>query len=95
MATKRAVLAAIGCLLAVAFSHPSEARVVRFVVEQTRSFAGGMSFGDVGPYQRLDGTAYMLSLAISNVEGVLSAEAVGLANRVRVELTLTEGKEPL
>jgi hypothetical protein len=37
----------------------AEARVVRFVVEQTRSFAGGMSFGDVGPYDRLDGTAYM------------------------------------
>ncbi len=37
----------------------AEARVVRFVVEQTRQFAGGMSFGDVGPYERLDGTAYM------------------------------------
>src|SRR5690348_7463198 len=59
MATKRAVFAAIGCLLAIAFARPGEARVVRFVVEQTRSFAGGMSFGDVGPYQRLDGTAYM------------------------------------
>jgi Alpha/beta hydrolase domain len=59
MATKRAVFAAIGCLLAIAFARPGEARVVRFVVEQTRSFAGGMSFGDIGPYQRLDGTAYM------------------------------------
>ena len=56
---KRAVLAAIGCLLTVAFAHPGKARVVRFVVEQTRSFAGGTSFGDVGTYQRLDGTAYM------------------------------------
>jgi hypothetical protein len=34
------------------------ARVMRFVVTQTRSFAGGMSFGNVGQYQRLDGTAY-------------------------------------
>jgi Alpha/beta hydrolase domain len=59
MATKQAVLAAIGWLLAVAFNHSCEARVVRFVIEQTRSFAGDTSFGDVGPYQRLDGTAYM------------------------------------
>ncbi len=36
-----------------------ESGVVRFVVEQRRSFAAGMSFGDVGPYERLDGTAYM------------------------------------
>src|ERR1700738_28583 len=56
---KRAVLAAIGCLLTVTFAHPCEARVVRFIVEQTRSFAGGTSFGDVGAYQRLDGPAYM------------------------------------
>src|SRR5438067_1327038 len=59
MATKQAVLAGIGWLLAVAFNYSCEARVVRFVVEQTRSFAGGTSFGDVGPYQRLDGTAHM------------------------------------
>jgi hypothetical protein len=37
---------------------PCEARVVRFVVEQKRVFAGGVSFGDVGPYERLDGVAY-------------------------------------
>jgi hypothetical protein len=36
----------------------STARVTRFVVTQTRIFAGGMSFGSVGQYQRLDGTAY-------------------------------------
>jgi hypothetical protein len=59
MAQSRAILAAIGWLVALAFAPPCEARVVRFVVEQPRSFAGGMSFGDVGPYQRLDGTAYM------------------------------------
>ncbi len=59
MTQSRAILAAIGWLVAVAFALPCDARVVRFVVEQTRSFAGGMSFGDVGPYQRLDGTAYM------------------------------------
>lgn len=37
---------------------PCEARVVRLVVEQKRVLAGGMSFGSVGPYERLDGTAY-------------------------------------
>jgi hypothetical protein len=48
-------------LLAVAaFLVPltGTARVTRFVVTQTRPFAGGMSFGDVGQYERLDGTAY-------------------------------------
>ena len=58
MAKKWAAFAAIGCLLTLAIVQPSQARVVRFVVEQTRPFADGMSFGDVGPYQRLDGTAY-------------------------------------
>src|SRR6266403_465486 len=38
--------------------RPSAARVVRFVVTQTRTFAGGMSFGSVGTYQRLDGPPY-------------------------------------
>src|SRR5258706_8502323 len=37
----------------------SEAHVVRFVVEQTRPIADGKSFGDVGPYERLDGTVYI------------------------------------
>src|SRR5688572_7357221 len=37
----------------------SEARVVRFVVEQKRPVAEGKSFGDVGPYERLDGTVYI------------------------------------
>src|SRR5262245_50311573 len=36
-----------------------EARVTRFVVEQQRIFADGTSFGNVGQYERLDGTAYM------------------------------------
>ena len=42
------------------FLTPSlgKARVVRFVVTQTRLFAGGMAFGNVGPYVRLDGTAF-------------------------------------
>ena len=59
MPKKCGLFAAIGCLVALAVVQPGQARVVRFVVGQTRSLAGGMSFGDVGPYQRLDGTAYM------------------------------------
>ena len=51
-------LLVIGSVLLLAAAGV-EARVVRFVVEQTRAFAGGMAFGDVGPYERLDGTAYM------------------------------------
>ncbi len=51
------MLVAIGMFLAAA--APGEARVVRFVVEQTRTFADGTSFGAVGTYQRLDGTVYM------------------------------------
>ena len=39
-------------------SASSEARVVRFVVEQVRPVLDGKSFGDVGPYERLDGTVY-------------------------------------
>jgi len=52
-------------LLAVAaFVVPltSTARVTRFVVTQTRPFGGGMSFGNVGQYERLDGTAYSKSI---------------------------------
>jgi hypothetical protein len=38
--------------------RPSEARVVRFVVEQKRPLAEGTTFGSAGAYERLDGTAY-------------------------------------
>lgn len=37
---------------------PSEARVVRFVVEQKRPLAAGTSFASAGAYERLEGTAY-------------------------------------
>lgn len=48
-------------LLALAISlvpSPSDARVVRFVVEQKRPLAEGTSFGSAGAYERLDGTAF-------------------------------------
>ena len=45
-------------LLVALVPRPSEARVVRFVVEETRVLADGMAFGSTGPYERLDGTAH-------------------------------------
>jgi len=53
------VIGAITIALILLLSARAEARVVRFVVEQTRSFAGGVSWGTTGPYERLDGTAHM------------------------------------
>src|SRR5262245_13055433 len=37
----------------------ANARVVRLVVEQRQPLSGGASFGEAGPYERLDGTVYM------------------------------------
>ena len=48
----------ISALIVSLSPWPSEARLVRLVVEQTRVFAEGTSFGTVGLYERLDGTAY-------------------------------------
>jgi hypothetical protein len=46
-------------LLLLGSPWPGEAKVVRFVVEQKRPVAEGKSFGEVGPYERLDGTVYI------------------------------------
>ena len=56
---KFAGTALVGALLLTAAPDAGEARVVRFVVEQTRPFAGGAAFGSAGPYVRLEGTAYL------------------------------------
>jgi hypothetical protein len=53
------VLLTIGVLMATAVPRASEARVVRFVVEQRQPFAGGVEWGTSGVYERLVGTAYM------------------------------------
>lgn len=55
MSRRRLFLAAAVLLT----TGPARARVVRFVVTQIRTFADGASFGSVGQYQRLDGTAYL------------------------------------
>jgi hypothetical protein len=51
-------LAAAVALVSSVVARSAEARVARFVVEQRRSFAGGMEFGETGAYERLDGRAY-------------------------------------
>src|SRR3954462_1836953 len=48
----------LALILPIVAPARSEARVVRFVVEQTRRVLDGKSFGEVGPYERLDGTVY-------------------------------------
>ena len=53
------VVTLAGLVLSTIVPASSEARVARFVVEQTRRIADGKSFGDVGPYERLDGTVYI------------------------------------
>jgi len=54
---------AVGFILGVAavalFPRTSDARVVRFTVDHRESFAGGVSWGNVGPYERLFGTAFL------------------------------------
>ena len=55
MLKKGLILLALAISLAPA---PSDARVVRFVVEQKRPLAEGATFGSAGAYERLDGTAY-------------------------------------
>jgi len=55
--TSRIALLALSALALIA--RDAEARVVAFVVETRQPFVGGASWGNVGPYERLTGTAYM------------------------------------
>lgn len=48
----------MGCALVAALPQVTEAKVVRFVVEQRAPFAEGAAFGETGAYERLTGTAY-------------------------------------
>jgi hypothetical protein len=45
--------------VALAAAQPSEARVVKFVVEQRSPFVGGAEWGNAGPYEMLRGTAHL------------------------------------
>lgn len=53
------ILLIVGVLLLTAKPYSAEARVVRLVVEQSRPYAEGKSFGDVGPYVWLEGTVHL------------------------------------
>jgi hypothetical protein len=48
----------MGCALVTMLPQVTEAKVVRFVVEQRTPFAEGATFGETGAYQRITGTAY-------------------------------------
>src|SRR5438477_6494411 len=56
---KPILVAAIALGVFIGQVSSSDAKVVRLVVEQTRRIADGKSFGDAGPYERLDGTVYI------------------------------------
>ena len=62
---KKSVLALI--LAALLAPRAADAHLVRLVVEQTRRLADGQSFGNVGPYERLDGTAYFEEIGRAHV----------------------------
>ncbi len=53
-----ACLTFLACWLALS-ADLSVAKVVRLEVEQRQIVAGGSEFGEVGPYERLQGTAYI------------------------------------
>jgi len=55
---RSAIFLTLGLLMTTA-PRLGEARVVRFVVEQRQTFAGGVEWGASGAYERLTGTAYM------------------------------------
>jgi hypothetical protein len=49
--------AAVASLVMVLTASSADARLVRLVVEKRRPLANGAPYGNVGPYERLDGTA--------------------------------------
>jgi hypothetical protein len=54
-----AVTTAVMFVAFTAVGQPSEARVVKFLVQQQSSFVGGAEWGNVGAYEMLQGTAYL------------------------------------
>ena len=52
-----AVAVTIGFFWLTAVPRTSEARVVRFAVEEQQPFIGGIDWGKTGPYDKLRGTA--------------------------------------
>jgi hypothetical protein len=59
MRTKHIAIALTSLFVGLAAVQPSEARVVKLVVEQRTAFVGGVDWGKAGPYEMLRGIAYM------------------------------------
>ena len=59
MLAKNIAVALTGLFVGLAAVQPSEARIVKLVVEQRTSFVGGADWGKAGPYEMLRGTAYL------------------------------------
>ena len=80
----------LGSLLAGVAAPWADARVARIVVERTTPYAGGQAFGDVGPFERLDGTVYMEV----DPDDPLNAVIVNLDRAPRNERGLVEFSAP-
>ena len=59
MFVKQTIVAVSAIAFGLTVAQPSDARLVRLVVEQRTAFVGGASWGSAGPYELLRGTAYM------------------------------------
>jgi hypothetical protein len=53
------VLSAAWLLVAITFVQTADARVVKFQVEQRGPYLGGVSWGKIGAYEMLTGTAFI------------------------------------
>jgi hypothetical protein len=58
MRTLRSAMVMAGAFFALVAAQLSEARVVRFAVQQKTPYLGGAAWGNAGPYELLQGTAY-------------------------------------
>ena len=83
-------LMALGGLLAALPAPPADARVVRIEVERTAPYAGGKDFGDVGAFERLDGTVHLEV----DPDDPLNAVIVNLDRAPRNERGLVEFSAP-
>ena len=59
MFVKQTIIAVSAIAFGLTVAQPSDARLVRLVVEQRTAFVGGASWGSAGPYELLRGTAFM------------------------------------
>src|SRR4051812_36631823 len=55
---QRLLATALGSVALLAAADPAAARITRIAIETREPAFGGAGFGSVGPYERLQGTAY-------------------------------------